>query len=66
LAFLRTYCIGKFSRSATQAAKAMPAVSPPATVSNLSRPMSRSMVVTAKSIMALRTSGNEISQRESL
>ena len=44
----------------------MPAVSPPATASNLSRPMSRSIAVTAKSIIAERTSGNEISQRESL
>src|SRR5574340_1093681 len=35
LGFLRTYCIGRFSRSATQAAKGMPAVSPPATASIL-------------------------------
>ena len=32
----------------------------------LSRPMSRSIVWTAKSINAERTSGNDISQRESL
>ena len=44
--FLRTYCIGRCSRSATHAAKGMPAVSPPATVSILSRPISRSMPAT--------------------
>ena len=44
----------------------MPAVSPPATASISSRPISRVMLCTAKSISAERTSGNEISQRESL
>ena len=55
--FLRTYCIGRLSRSATQAANGMPAVSPPATASILSRPISRAMVWTAKSISVERTSG---------
>ena len=40
--FLRTYCIGSISRSAIQAANGMPAVSPPATASNCSKPTSRS------------------------
>ena len=64
--FLRTYCIGNSSRSAIQAANGMPAVSPPTTVSNCSKPASRNTVAAPKSISVLRTRGNEISRRQSV
>ena len=66
LACLRTYCIGSISRSAIQAAKGMPAVSPPATASMVSNPTSRTIAEAAKSISVWRTRGNEISRRQSI
>src|SRR6516164_807783 len=44
----------------------MPAVSPPATASNRSKPASRMMVVAAKSISVVRTRGKEINRRQSV
>src|SRR6516225_6275356 len=64
--FLRTYCIGSIRRSAIQAAKGIPAVSPPATPSNCSKPTSRISVATPKSISCWRTRGKEISRRQSV
>jgi hypothetical protein len=53
-------------RSAIQAANGMPAVSPPATASNCSRPTSRIKVEAPNSIRACRTRGNEMSRRQSI
>jgi hypothetical protein len=54
------------SLSAIQAANGMPAVSPPATTSNCSKPASRSTIEAPKSIRVRRTRGNEISLRQSV
>src|SRR6267143_449920 len=48
------YCIGSARRSAIHAAYGIPAVSPPATTSNCSKPTSRASVATAKSTNWLR------------
>jgi hypothetical protein len=57
MAFLRTYVIGNAIRSATIAAKGMPAVSPPAILSKASKPALRITVTVRKSIRVERMRG---------
>ena len=65
-AFLRTYCIGSISLSAIQAAKGIPAVSPPAIESIVSKPIFCVITEAEKSIKVLRTRGYEINFLQSI
>ena len=58
--------MGRPIRSAMKAAKGMPAVSPPATLSNASNPASRMTVAARKSISVPRMRGYEMSLRQSM